>query len=147
MSNNMYDTYDGCKFSYYTPSDFDNRTRDYLLSRYTPKAAWDYNDTLTIAFNLVECPNVDDSVLDALEGKFVRVNFYDFRYETIPFEYEAPAETAFNVAIDYENSKKYFDRGTYYCDVKLITYTDEEKTDIEDYTTLLPREYCCFYVQ
>ena len=147
MNNNMYDTYDDCKFSYYTPSDFDNRTRDYLLSRYTPKAAWDYDDTLSIIFNLLECPNLDQNILDSLEGKYVKVNFYNFRYEYIPFEFEDQASSEFSVDITYEISKKYFDRGIYYCSVKLITYDNENKENIEESTTILSRENCSFYVQ
>ena len=153
MSNNMYETYDDCKFRYYSPSDFDHRTREYLLPRYTPKAVWDYDDTLSIVFNLVECPEIDDSILDSLEGKYVRVNFYNFRYEQLPFEYEAEALKTFTVDIDYETSKKYFNRGIYNCSVKLFTYNEIEDENgelikvVEESITLLPREYCSFYVQ
>lgn len=153
MYNNMYDTFDGCKFSYYTPCTFDHRTRDYLLSRYTPKAVWDYDDTLSIVFNLIECPEIDDNILESLDGKYVRVNFYNFRYEQLPFEYEAEAKETFTVEVDYETSKKYFDRGTYACSVKLITYEEVENDDgeiekvVNESITLLPREYCSFYVQ
>ena len=147
MLNNMYNNYDKDCFDYYTTSTFDRRTRSYLLSRYTPSAEWDYEDTITIVFDLKECPFVDDSILDDLEGKYLRIKFYNFRYEEIPFEVETPALEHFSVDIDYETSKKYFDRGTYNCSIALVSYLDEENTTLNEYNTILPRERCSFYIK
>lgn len=166
MSNNMYNTYDGCEFSYYTPSNFDHRTQDYLLCRYTPKAVWDYGDTPHIVFNLHECGLSVSDIRD-IEGKNLKVQFYTNQFELIPFEEEIEAVEEFTVAIDYETSIKYFKRGTYYCSLSLATYNytpkgdnivgqaivgstkieNEEKSTVETYQTILPMFRCCFYVQ
>lgn len=147
MLNNMYNDYDNECINYYTTSTFDRRNRLYLLSRYTPKAIWDYKDTLSIEFDLKECPLTDDKILEELEGKYVQVHFYNFRFEEIPFTYEAPAVEHFTVSIDYETSNKYFDRGTYNCSVELVTYSDAEEKTVLEYNTILPREWCSFYVK
>lgn len=144
MSNNMYNTYDNCKFNYYTPSSFDNRTRDYLLSRYTPKAVWDYGDTVNIIFKLHEC-GVSDEEISNISGKNIRINFYNDRFELLPIENEIPATEEFTVAIDYDTSVNYFYRGTYYCSLQFITYNSDN--EIETMETFLPMDRCCFYVQ
>ena len=161
MSNNMYETYDDCEFSYYTPSNFDHRTQDYLLCRYTPKAVWDYGDTPNITFNLHEC-GLSDSDINEIQGKNLRVQFYTNRFELIPFQEEIEATEDFTVAIDYETSTKYFKRGTYFCSLALVTYkenlndeneeddeneNEEEEPTVESYQTILPMFRCCFYVQ
>lgn len=148
MSTNMYETYDDCKFSYYTPSTFDNRTRDYLLSRYTPEAVWDYPDTLNIIFRIIEESSDSSMILDDLAGKYLRLEFYNFRDEVIPFEYEIEAQVEFTVSIPYEISKKYFKPGTYKCSVQLITYTsNDEDKEVSEFLTLMNKDQCTFYVQ
>lgn len=148
MLNNMYNTYDNCEFSYYTPSTFDNRTRDYLLSRYTPEAVWDYSDTLNITFHIIDESSDSSIISEDLAGKYIKLKFYNFRDELIPFEYEIEAEEEFTVSIPYNVSKKYFKPGTYKCSVQLITYTssDDEK-EIIDFLTLMNKDQCMFYVQ
>lgn len=152
MDNNMYNTYDDCEFSYYTPSTFDHRTRDYLLPRYTPKAVWDYGDTPNIVFNLHEC-GLSTTDINEIAGKNLKIQFYTNQFELIPFEEEIEAAEEFTVAIDYETSRKYFKRGTYYCSLSLVTYVEndtdnnEEESIVETYQTILPMFRCCFYVQ
>lgn len=148
MINDMYNTYDGCKFSYYTPSSFDNRTRDYLLSRYTPIAAWDYPETLYITFDLKEVANGPLIDNEELEGKFIRVIFYNFRDEKLPFDFEIPAVNEFVVSLNYDESSKYFLPGTYKCSVQLVDYHDNEIKDyIQSLMVLLSKDECFFYVQ
>ena len=66
METNMYNNYDNECFNYYTTSTFDCRRRNYLISRYTPDASWDYGDTLTITFNIHECCDLSTEEVEAL---------------------------------------------------------------------------------
>lgn len=145
--NNMYNNYDNDLFNYYTTSTFDNRTKEYLISRYEPNAYWDYGDTVNIIFNIIECTELTLADIESLEGKFLRVNFYNNRYELIPFTYEIDGISQFSVYLDYNISTKYFKRGTYHCSIDVLTYVDEEKTEISTSETILPMVKCSFYVQ
>lgn len=142
---NMYNNYDDEIFDYYTTSSFDNRIKDYLLDRYMPRVEWLYDDTLSITFDIKEC-DCDDAILEDLEGKYIRVEFFNFRYEYIPLDIEIEADESFTVNIDYEYSKKYFTRGIYFCNIRLLLY-NEDKTSIISADTILPRESCFFYVK
>ena len=147
MSNNMYNNYDNSCFDYYTTSNFDNRTKNYLISRYRPNAIWNYGDVFNITFNIKECTDLTTEEIEELEGKKIRVNFYDNRFELIPFIYEVEGSSQVIVPITYEISSKYFKRGIYHCSLEALEYSGEEPTEIETMETLLPMTNCIFYVK
>ena len=145
-NNNMYNDYDDEIFNYYTTSTFDNRTKKYLLSRYTPTAEWDYGDIVEITFNLYD--NDNTSEIEELQGKDILIQFYNDRYEELPFEAQfernGDNQEFLKVTIDYETSNKYFERGTYHCSVKLVEYGED---NIPTYLqTVLAMDNCLLYV-
>lgn len=143
--NDIYTEYSNDDFDYYYPTSFDNRNKCYLISRYTPKAMWDYGDTVTIIFNIHET-NLTVEEIANIDGKKLLITFYNERYEKLDFQYENDAQIQTSVFIDYETSMKQFKRGVYHCMVQLITYEDNE-IDIAQMQTILPMEDCSFYVQ
>ena len=140
MSSDMYNTYDNETFSYYTSSTFDNRTKEYLISRYTPTASCDYGDTVNITFDIIDNENDFE-----LSGKYILVNFYNFRFEKLPIFFTVEAQNSFTINLTYSDSINYFVRGTYYCSLDLVGYNAEE--EITSSQTILSMKDCCFYVQ
>jgi len=142
----MYNDYDDEYFEYYTSSTFDNRTRTYLIDRYTPNASWDYGDTFYITFHLYDHDNTDE--IEELEGKDVLITFYNDRYEVVPVTLECVRSGNYNedivIHMDYNSSIEFFKRGTYHCSVSLVEY-DEEGTCIYN-NVVLPMNDCYFYV-
>ena len=140
--NDMYKEFNNSDFSYYTPSSFDNRVRTYLLDRYSPRAIWNYMDTVSISFNLLEL--IDDEYLD---DKDLILTFYNDRYEvmpiTIPHSFDNET-TVITFNIDYDTSCLYFKKGTYHCSIEAVKY-DEEGSRTYSCMILSPND-CCFYV-
>lgn len=141
-NNNMYNDYDNETFDYYTTSTFDNRIYNYLLSRYQPEAIWNYGDTVTLTFDILDNYNSSE-----LEGKTILINFYNDRYELLPFEKVFTPNNDFSeqiqVSIDYDTSNKYFLRGTYHCSIRLAEYDSENNPTYMD-TALNMTDYLLY---
>ena len=146
---NMYNNYDKDLFDYYTTSTFDCRTRDYLIDRYRPVASWAYGDVVNITFNLYDCDLTPDQV-ESIEGKTILIQFFNDRFEPMPFNLSLEATEEFTVSIDYKTSNELFKKGTYYCKLLLVTYSETDVEDAEkeiiDADTILDPNKCCFYV-
>lgn len=149
MQTDMYNDYDNKCFDYYTTSNFDNRRKKYLISRYTPNASWDYGDTVSITFNIHECCSLSQEQIEELEGKTLIVHFYDNRYELIPFYVETEGDSQVVVALDYDSSIKYFKRGVYHCSIEAVTFkqNEDDSSEIDSCETILSMDKCSFYVQ
>ena len=144
-TNDMYQEYDNENFTFDSTISFDNRRRCYLISRYVPKAMWDYGDTILIIFNIYETKLTQEEIND-IQGKKLLITFYNERYEKLAFQFEDDAKVKTEVFIDYDVSIKQFKRGVYHCMVQLVTYDDNEQ-DVVNMQTILPMQDCSFYVQ
>lgn len=134
----MYCNYDNCIIEYHKTSSFDNRDKEYLLSRYASSAEWAQGDNIEITFNL---KNVEQGDLD---NKKIIVTILNFRFEKLPIVFEDVADEEFKIEITPEISKD-LEKGTYYCSMEII----EENIDgdiIYKNTVLEPKD-CCFYIK
>lgn len=140
---NIYDTYDEYNFNYCYPYTFDARNKSYLEDKYAPVGSWNYGDNIIIRFHLTGS-NGEPLEPEDFEDRFVKIKFYNFRFEQLNYELEFTAQEYIEVNISYEDSEKYFQRGIVYCSMDIISYNEEE---IYDVSTILPRETCMFYIK
>lgn len=138
--NDMYNTFQNEEFEYDYPISFELRNKDYLEMNNVNNIEWNYGDTASIIFHVID----NDEDID-LSNSEIKVQFKNFRYEVV---YEEvfhendinQEETTITVNINEETSKNIFLRGNYTCSMIL---TDQSG----DVTTILQPENCIIYIK
>ena len=143
LCKNMYNDYDNCIFDYYTTSTFDNRIYKYLLSRYQPEAKWNYKATVDLSLEITL-----EDISELTKNNF-KLHFYNDKYEKLDIEpvYELnKTDKEIVIHIDYNTSLNYFPRGTYHCSLDYVTYTNDEKQEIDSFKNLIDMNDYLIYV-
>ena len=132
----MYDIYNPDEFEYCYPSRF---IKIYNQEENSPTYTWNFGDAVRIPF-LIQCPYNK-------EIYSYKITVYNFRYEAL-FQSSVSRDEHDKIyfILTSEESEKYFPCGVYFCEIKALSYPNEE-SELPEVVTILPPEVCSFYVR